>query len=226
VLETREIVFRGSFRSFDRTIPLPDGMELGYVSVVEGGVSYQKSSSESPGTFTARRVGEEARISCFFEATDETRTFALQYDIVGAVQKHADVAELHWQFVEPRHDWEARKFRVAVVLPAGTPASEVLVWPRGPLWTTKRVRGNRVLLGCDPVPANEMVEARIVFPSRSISSSPRSDNDEALPHIQAREERLAEATDRKRSRAAPGLVRAWAPPVLVIAGSITAWLVL
>jgi hypothetical protein len=226
VVETREIVFRGDFRAFDRTIPLPYGTELANLSVIEGGITYQRSSSEAPGTYMARQMGRETRISWFYEATDETRTFALEYDVLGAVQKHADVAELYWKFIEPRHDWEARESRVAMVLPAGIPASELLVWPHGPLWGTKRVRGNQVLLTCDPLPADETVEARIVFPSHFISSSPRSDNHEVLPHVQAEEKRWAEAADRQRSRAKPRLVLAWGLPALFIVGSITAWLAL
>jgi hypothetical protein len=142
VLETREIAFRGSFRAFDRTIPLPYGTELTNLSVVEGGLTYRRSASELPGTHTARRAGREMRISWFYEAADETRTFTLEYDVLGAVHKHADVAELYWQFIEPRHDWEARKSSVAVTLPAAIPTSELLVLvgrhgacTEGPRWS-------------------------------------------------------------------------------------------
>jgi uncharacterized membrane protein len=226
VREIREVVFRGVYHAFDRAIPLPHGTQLENLSVSERGVAYREDTSEAPGTYTTRRTGREVRLSWFYLAADETRRFVLEYDVLGAVEKHADVAELYWQFIEPDHDWEARRSRVSVLLPSAVPESELLVWPHGALWGKKEVQRDRIALTCNPLPADTMVEARIVFPTAVINSSPRQDQRAVLAQVVAEEEEWMAEANRLRRRAKARLILLWALPAAFIIVGVSTWLVL
>jgi uncharacterized membrane protein len=55
-----------------------------------------------------------------YSAEDETRTFLLDYTLVGAVKRYEDVAELYWKVIEEEHERIGR-IAVRVTLPAPSP---------------------------------------------------------------------------------------------------------
>lgn len=55
-----------------------------------------------------------------YSAEDETRTFMLDYTVVGAVKRYEDVAEFYWKVVEEEHERIGR-IAVRVTLPAPSP---------------------------------------------------------------------------------------------------------
>jgi hypothetical protein len=85
--------FRGrytfAFRDFP---PIPDGQIAG-LAVSEAGRAYQQSDSNEPGTFTVTRESSSTRVTWYFRADDERRTFDLSFSIDGAVRRYPDTAE-------------------------------------------------------------------------------------------------------------------------------------
>lgn len=226
VSETREVVFRGTFRAFDRVIPLHAGTGIENVSVSEGGTRYREMPGEAPGTYHVARVDNEARITWGYEATDETRTFTLTYDVTGAAIKHADVAELYWQFVEPKHDWEAAASRVHVRLPGAPAQGQLRAWAHGPPWGEITLGRDWVEMQCVPLPRNEMIEARIIFPAHMITSSPRQMPGAALSRIEAEEKDWAEKANLRRSAARLRLGLEFGLPILLIGFGVALWIAL
>ena len=55
-----------------------------------------------------------------YSAEDETRTFLLDYTVVGAVKRYSDVAEFYWKVIEDEHE-RMERIAVRVVLPAPSP---------------------------------------------------------------------------------------------------------
>ena len=88
VREAHEFIFRGSFSYAYRTIPLPPGTSLEKFAVSEAGQHYENGAHELPGSFHLSQAGNEVRVKWFYRAADEARTFVLEYEIAGAVQKH------------------------------------------------------------------------------------------------------------------------------------------
>jgi len=205
VQEIREVVFDGTFHAFDRTIPIPPGARIANLSIHEYDTVYLERTGEAPGTYTALNTGRDLVLSWFYTATDETRTFVVEYDVVGAVQKHADVAELYWKFIEPDHDWKARTSTVTVFLPTALPAGQVKAWAHGPLHGNVSILTDRVELTCNPLPANTMVEARILLPPTAFASTLREDSQEALPDVLIEEAAGAEQANRQRIVARAGV---------------------
>ena len=56
-----------------------------------------------------------------YSAEDEERTFLLDYTVVGAVRRYADVAEFYWKVIEDEHERMGR-IAVRVVLPVPSPS--------------------------------------------------------------------------------------------------------
>jgi len=55
-----------------------------------------------------------------YSAEDEEMTFLLDYTVVGAVRRYADVAEFYWKVIEEEHE-KIERIAVRVVLPASSP---------------------------------------------------------------------------------------------------------
>ena len=165
VQEIREVVFNGTFHAFDRTIPIPPGAQIANLVVHEYDTVYLERTGEAPGTYTALNTGRDLVLSWFYAAADETRTFVVEYDVLGAVQKHADVAELYWKFIEPDHEWKANTSKVTVLLPTTLFAGQVRAWAHGPLQGNVSILADHVELTCNPLPPNTMVEGRVVVPT-------------------------------------------------------------
>jgi uncharacterized membrane protein len=223
IQETREVVFRGTFHAFDRAIPLPPGTQMRSLAVSEGGVPYREDPSEAPGTYHVGMRGHEVLVSWGYSATDETKTFVLDYTISGAVGKHSDVAELYWQFIEPKHDWESRTSSVTVTLPGAVPLTDIKAWAHGPLWGDIAITDGRVTFTCDPLPANEMLEGRILFPTEVIASSPRQDAATILPVVLAEEDRWVREANRQRVKAKSRLLMIWTLPALMVSAAVATW---
>jgi len=226
VSETREVAFKGTYHAFDREIPLPPGTHLTGLVVSEAGTAYREDPSEAPGTYHSSLGGGKVVISWGYSATDEVRSFVLEYTISGAVVKHADAAELYWQFIEPTHDWRAETSRVTVNLPGAVAASDINAWAHGVPWGKVEPADGLVVLTCDPLPRNEMVEARILFPAEVIAYSPRQDSSEVRDSVMAEEGEWAREANAARRVAKIVLIAKWAFPILLAVGAIVTWVAL
>lgn len=223
VREVSDVRFSGIYHAFNRTIPTPPGVTLTNFSVSDG-EPYVMDSSESPGTFRIYGQPGQTEIAWFYRDTDlqPNRTFVFEYDVDGAVQKHADVSELYWKFIEPDHEWKALNSRVTIALPQPVPAKDIRAWAHGALFGEITIQNGRVDLTCNPLPPNQVVEGRIIFPTPVIATSARQDSATALPGILSQEGSWARSANLKRLWARIGL---GLPSLIVIVG-IGAWLAL
>ncbi len=199
VTELREVTFEGTFHAFDREIPLRPGESLRNVSVSEHGEKYVRDESERPGTYHVSYPGNGLKVSWGYEATDETRTFLLEYDVLGAVVKHADAGELYWRFIEPEHEWEAERSRVEVKLPGHVPKEHIQVWAHGPLHGRVDPVAGGAVATCDPLPSDTLVELRLLFPAEVLTARPSQSR--ARAGVTAQEGALAEQANRERDAA-------------------------
>jgi uncharacterized membrane protein len=226
VSETREFVFRGNFHAVDRFIDLPRGTTIENVAVSEGGTRYRQAPGERPGTFTASQAGARVAVTWGYDATDETRTFVLEFDIIGAVEKHADVAELYWQFIGSEWHIRSDTSRIVVNLPSAVAQGDLKAWAHGPPWGDVLLEEDRVVYTCDPLPPDQTVEARILFPTSVIAQSARQDSASALGAVMAEEDEWVRDANAARRSAKIILVAKWAFPILLAIGAIVTWVTL
>ena len=230
VWEERDYAFQGSFHHASRSISIPAGVAITGISVSEPDTPYRMAGGEEPGTYGVERAGDALTVDWYYSATDETRTFLLEYDVEGAVARHADCSELYWQFIGDAWDMESETTRVTIALPGAITKESIRAWAHGPLWGNIAIADSEVVLDCDPLPARTMLEVRLLLPRETVASSPRTDDASAATRIQSEEGRWAEQANRTRGQTKTALWAAAAfflgvPLLLVIPGA-TLWLFL
>jgi uncharacterized membrane protein len=220
VSEARTFAFSGNFHEAWHKIPLPPGTRLENVAVAQNGQPYRLETSQQTGTFWIAQRGAETEVHWHYDITDQTVTFTVDYDVVGAAEKHADYAVLYWQFIEPDRSVRADQTQVTLALPGGVPKAAIKAFAHGPLWGKIEVGDSRVVFTCNPLPANEMLEGRILFPTEFLISSPHWDSVEVLPAVQQQEKAWVDEANRQRIKAQASVFL----PLVLCAAGIAAWL--
>jgi uncharacterized membrane protein YgcG len=122
VREVYQIEFLGGPFTFGyRDIPIDQFEELKDFAVREDAVEYREARSEAPNTFYWTRDSENYRINWFFPSTtDQTRTFTVEYTVVGGIIISEDVGDrFFWKAVGPDHDFPIESSTVTVRMPQG-----------------------------------------------------------------------------------------------------------
>jgi uncharacterized membrane protein len=162
-------------------------------------------ASKDAGTYTVTRSIDKVRVTWYYRAHDEARTFDLHYRISGALERHQDAAVLYFKFVG--EDWPLAQDNITITLKPPAPVSrgDLNEWVHGPLWAESRIRNDgTVLISCRHLPAHTYLEIRALYPPDlfpGVAPSMRS----VRPGIMAEEARLAEEANRERERAAERL---------------------
>ena len=223
VEEARTYEFRGNFHEAWRKIPLPPQVSIENFTLSEDGTVYRQESRGAPGTVWISRSGREYEAYWYYNIADRAATFLLEYDVIGAMEKHADYAELYWKFVESDRGVRADNVRVVVTLPGGIPASGIRAWAHGSLWGNVEVEDGRVVYTCEPLPDGEMLEARILLPTAAIVSSSRWYDDTVESRVLAEEGRWASEANERRARAKRSLFLLWVVPLLMVVAGVGTW---
>lgn len=128
VEETWVVRFNGGpFRSATRTIPLNRVDDITNWSVSRAGKQYEKSDLERSDSYYVQRESGQYTIKWFFsQARDETLTFTLRYQLVGAMQVFAGGDQFYWTFIEADRDYPINSSRVEVRFPSDLPPTKVL----------------------------------------------------------------------------------------------------
>ena len=106
-LEIREALsydFRGAFTFAFRDIPRGADDEVARIRVSEDGRDYRESDSNEPGTFVITEEAASTRVTWYYRADSERRTFDFAYTIAGGVRRYPDTAEFYYKFVGD--DWD------------------------------------------------------------------------------------------------------------------------
>jgi uncharacterized membrane protein len=191
--------FRGSFRFAYRDIETGQGEAVDSITVAEGSTPYRQSRDEEPGTFKIDENGGRMRITWYYRARDEARTFRFAYTIRGAVQRHPDVGELYYQFVGDEWERPILDVETTVRFAEGVPADSLRAWVHGPLHGTVALPGDgSVGLAVAPLPRQTFWEARVLFPVSAVAAMAVEGNAPRRQAILDQEAEWAEAANRER----------------------------
>ncbi len=123
VTETYQLRFQGEFRTGFAEIPLDNVTDIVDVVVREGNRTYMEGGSGA-GTFSLERGFDAIRVDWEYEPTDgtETRTFAVEYRVLGGLWIYPDTDWLAWKAVPAdRSGIPTEASRVTVRLPSPDP---------------------------------------------------------------------------------------------------------
>ena len=153
------------------------------VRVTEEDTEYRESRSERPGHFSIEDEGRGQRITWYYRARNEQRTFTIRYTLKGAVKRYPDVADVYVQFVGDQWDRSIGEVRATLRLPDEVDGGSVRAWAHGPLHGVINGVGSQLLtLYVSPLPAHTFWEGRVVIPSEAFPGLPVLGN---APHLAA-----------------------------------------
>ena len=190
--------FSGPFSFAYRDIPLKRGESVSDVVISEAGRRFTDTTGKQPGTFSITKSGDNVRVTWYFRAEDEARTFKLVYKVSGVIQRYSDVAVLYFKFIGDDWDRPIGNIAVRVYAPQGASISDVRAWAHGPLYGMVDIQaGGAVHLDVRPLPARTFWEGRIIYPSAIFHEMPEQ-NLAMRARIFEEEGRWAEEANRRR----------------------------
>jgi uncharacterized membrane protein len=168
--------FSGSFSFAYRDIPLKRGESVSDVVVSEAGRPFTDTTGKQPGTFSKTKSGNNVRVTWYFGAKNEARTFKLEYKLSGVIERYSDVAVLYFKFIGDDWDRPIGNVAVRVYAPQGASISNVRAWAHGPLHGMVDIQaGGVVHFDVRPLPARTFWEGRIIYPSAIFQEMPEQD---------------------------------------------------
>jgi uncharacterized membrane protein len=191
--------FDGRFSYAYRDIPIRSGEKVIDVSVREKGAAFARSDNEEPGTFKIGSGDGGPRVTWYYDARDEERTFEFSYTVSGLVRRYPDTAEICYKFVGEGWDREIGRVDVDVRLPEAARTAGVRAWAHGPLHGTVSILpGGSVALNVAPLPARTFWEGRILCESAAFPDLVLSGGNPRLAAILEEETRWADEANRLR----------------------------
>ena len=168
--------FNGSFSFAYLDISLKQGESVSDVVISEDGRPFTDTTGKQPGTFSQTKSADNVRVTWYFGAKNEARTFKLEYKVSGVIQRYSDVAVLYFKFIGDDWDRPIGNVAVRVNAPRGASISDVRAWAHGPLHGTVDIQaGGVVHLDVRPLPARTFWEGRIIYPSAIFPEMPEQD---------------------------------------------------
>jgi uncharacterized membrane protein len=187
--EFRTYRFQGSFSEVDYNLPKSGFTEITDLRVFEGDTPYLNLNTREPGTFRVQDNRRSIDITIFYRATDEERTFTIQYILHGAIVTGPDHAEFNWVYLSDRWERGTGNFSVVLGLPGDVPAGDIHTWVRGAGYkTTVRTETGLIRAVASEVSRNERIQIRTLFPS-SVLATPVN-NPELTLALAGEQERL------------------------------------
>jgi hypothetical protein len=173
VSEARTYRFEDSFRYAYRDLPAGGPVVFEDFAVSEGGARFRLSDTESPGTFKVERRGSSIRVTWFYRASDESRTFTFTYRARNAVTRHEDAAVLYYKFIAEEWDIPQRNVTLRLKPPEPLPREHINEWLHGPLWAESRILADATILAsCQYLPRNTYFEIRALYPTGVFPDAP------------------------------------------------------
>jgi uncharacterized membrane protein len=206
VSESRTYRFDGSFTFAYRDLPSGEAVTFDDFEVLEGGRPYRLTGSEEPGTFNISREPGRIRVTWFYRASDEYRTFEFRYHARDAVSRHEDAAVLYFKFVSEEWDIPQQNISLGITPPEPLTAGGINEWLHGPLWAESEItHDGRILAQCRHLPSQTYLEVRALYPPDAFPQT-RPAAGSVRQQILAEEAAWAEQANRQREAA----IRQWA----------------
>ena len=195
--------FRGSYTFAFRDFPRSGNTQVQEIAVSEPGLDYRRSGSNVPGTFNVTQESSSTRVTWYYRADNERRTFNVDYMIDGGVHRYPDTAELYYKFVG--QDWDRPIGSVHATVRFARPQTteNLRAWAHGPLNGLVRIDpGGTVEFDVSPLPARRFWEGRILFPSAAVPALALTSNLARAEAVMNEERVWAEEANAQRARQA------------------------
>jgi len=174
VVEKRTYEFSGDFHWATYILAKEGYTKLENFSIGDDNGNYKMTTSETgdSGTYTFSENSSSYTAKFFYSANNEKKTFTIRYRIIGGIKAYEDVADFYWKLVGTGWDKKTGYFEAYIYLPSKVNENSLYVFGHGPSYgTIQKIDGNGVYYKVSNLPANTIVEVRVVFPSNILSTT-------------------------------------------------------
>jgi len=195
VSEIFEYNFDGDFNGIIRTIGIKGSDGLQYFKASE----YLPTDKEL--NYDQSTKGDMVTYKIYDQSSNERKLFLLEYQLKNVAALYNDTAEFYWKFFDESNTSPIGHIKIEVELPsAEVSAEELKVFGHGPLAGKVSIREDgKIVYEIFKLSSGEMVEARILFPTRMIPDSSRIINQNKFAEIMKEELGWAKKADRGKS---------------------------
>lgn len=115
--------------------------------------------------FTTEITEDNVYIKWYYKASNETKTFTLNYTILDAVTNHDDISEFYWQLIGDEWEKGVENVTAKVILYEEAKDNQIYGFGHGPLnGVVAILTSNQVNFTASNLPAKKMFEVRVLFP--------------------------------------------------------------
>lgn len=201
VEEHREFTFQGKFSEVFRSFPLDGQATFSNFKVLEKGQPYPFSDNQTPGTYMIDELQNELEVRIFVNAVDTTRTFTLQFEVQGAVERYEDAVLLYYQIISDEWTQPVFNIQTQIFPPTSLPEGEPAHWVHGSLEAVSAIKENGLIeIELEQLPRHRYLEIRALYPTEAFPRMPVTPaliRDEVL----AETSRLAKEANQRRREA-------------------------
>ena len=201
LLETRTYTFTGDFHWANYTLQKAGFTELTDISIRDSLGKYTHESSEESRTFRLTTNEEELNLQWYFEATNETRSFILEYTIHGALAVGHSWTEWFWRFIGNGWDEPSEEILIDVRLPGKVSPDSLYGWVHTSAdHSAMEVTPGKISIQAAGLPEENPLTLRLLFPSRWLSGVPVNATELTLSGAQAEEQQRKARLEARRER--------------------------
>lgn len=166
ITEERTYEFDGDFSWADYRISKEGFSDIRNISVSEGDSSYINLNTEEAGTFSVSESNNAVVIKWNYSASDTVRTFAVSYELAGAVAIGPEWTSLFRNFLASGREKSTSEFTLNISLPETVSSDSLYTWLRDKAKDFHVSKQNRsVEFSGSDISRQDAAIIRIVFPT-------------------------------------------------------------
>ncbi len=163
----------GPFTFAFRGVALDKVVSVGNFKVSEGRLAYQQNSSGAANTYQVYQDSGQQFVKWFFPpTTNETRTFNIQYTLVGALRIYTGGDQFWWKIIEADRSYTIENSTITVHLPASFPTDQIKAAVTTGTGTATVRDGQTVQFTASNLGNGDELEIRVQFPHGVVTAAP------------------------------------------------------
>jgi len=203
IIEKRTIDFNGDFTYGFYDLPKAGFGSIDEFSISDGSTPFvlDKIQTKKNGTYFIEDQLDKTKILYYFTASNEKKTFTIQYVIKDSIALYEDFGQFYWKLQGDGWDFPIQSFTAVLKWESAIQKDMYRIWAHGPLWgdftKTDEFSSN---LKIDELPNKTFVEVRILLPTSYFTMQPNKTGT-ILNTAVAEETKLADDSNAEREEA-------------------------
>lgn len=166
-----------------------------------GAKTLVNNDSNQNDTVKVTRTDNSMDMKVYHAVDSEMVTYTYKYQLYGVITNYLDTAELNWKIIGNGWDNDLNNIKLTLNFPEKN-ITQLQAWTHGPLAGHTEVdkKNGQVVMTLDELPANQLVESHVIFPTTVTADNKNVVNKKAKARILAAEKSKAEAANARRQR--------------------------